>query len=673
MVETILAQGIHAGYPIVKSAPLEQDVRKPDPITSEALVKQQSVQTTTEEVFHDAQPTLLRPSSYSPMSGTKHTSIVTRSSGSVLAADIFSKKSTYEQKAYRGEPKPYLDSVSGFEHLLAGFGGIETTEAKVHMNNNATDMSWASFLLRVANRGYHVRGTCDDSCACSCHSLHSYGPWLLSGPERFIGAIKVSFTGFWLREVKHSDPYCSTLHPPKNLTIHYRLPTWLLSGGISIFYSQTGSRGPEMTLRTVRCFTLEGKDTEAYTKSIFPLVYRGDLERVKIGLANRQFSIYDEQDTRNALFSAIQNLDIPMVKILIQAGADLYQKDDWGVDPVSVAFRLTLTGNEKAAQLGKLISFTEHLDDEEYSDLHKVVTGVLPIELDQALCNPRMLSEVNSMTNAGFTPIYMASLTQDPSLARLLAAAGADPNLCAKSGLTPLMMACRYGNLEMTRALLECGADVHLPGAVDGSSPMIYACSHPLANKALLELLARYGADANAGCRRNIRPLMYTALYGVVGCLRYLIEEADADLDATNFAGDTALSYAIMGGQHLAADILLDHGASYQTVAGNGQNVLHKLAGFGKLDTIKVFAKHRMVGLDPELKDSDEKTPRRLLQEREDVTEELRDAFGSLLASINLARDEYDSDASGDTEGDFHDAEEGQDIGRQLLASERTD
>lgn len=84
-------------------------------------------------------------------------------------------------------------------------------------------------------------------------------------------------------------------------------------------------------------------------------------------------------------------------------------------------------------------------------------------------------AEVDSLDAAGWTPLMwsidMAQAWGEPlEVARLLLAAGADPNSAASSGETVLMRACERNNLDVLEALLAAGADPNRGG--DGSTPL---------------------------------------------------------------------------------------------------------------------------------------------------------------------------------------------------------
>ena len=140
----------------------------------------------------------------------------------------------------------------------------------------------------------------------------------------------------------------------------------------------------------------------------------------------------------------------------------------------------------------------------------------------------------------GTTPLYAAALRPNPTLVRLLLAAGADPNaessgesegtpLCAAAcwghsavvgellahgadpdqredggtGCSPLLWACRNGHEETVRLLLEAGADPNQ--AVDATTPLLAAAER--GSLAIVRLLLGFGADPTVADSQGRTPL----------------------------------------------------------------------------------------------------------------------------------------------------------------------
>jgi uncharacterized protein len=65
---------------------------------------------------------------------------------------------------------------------------------------------------------------------------------------------------------------------------------------------------------------------------------------------------------------------------------------------------------------------------------------------------------IDTMASDGDTPLHVFAWRKDQAVARLLIAAGADPNAIGGMGETPLHVAIRQGMPELAEALLAAGA-----------------------------------------------------------------------------------------------------------------------------------------------------------------------------------------------------------------------
>ena len=68
------------------------------------------------------------------------------------------------------------------------------------------------------------------------------------------------------------------------------------------------------------------------------------------------------------------------------------------------------------------------------------------------------------------TPLLVAAMNQQSEAARMLLAAGADPNVRDDEGETPLGLSRKYGNHEMVGLLTLCGAGAATDDGLDRDS-----------------------------------------------------------------------------------------------------------------------------------------------------------------------------------------------------------
>jgi ankyrin repeat protein len=189
----------------------------------------------------------------------------------------------------------------------------------------------------------------------------------------------------------------------------------------------------------------------------------------------------------------------------------------------------------------------------------------------------------------GGTPLMVA---KSEAVARLLLAAGADPNapmLLNDRGLpggrTALMGAAWTGSTGMVEALLAHGAD---PGRRDAAGWTALRMAAFQRHEAVVRRLLAAGAEVG---------LVEAALLGDQCRLRELLA-AGADLHRDWM--DEALWWAAGGGQAEAVRLLLDHGAAVDATGGRGATALQHAARDGRLAVMRLLLAR---GADPNAPD----------------------------------------------------------------------
>jgi ankyrin repeat protein len=96
------------------------------------------------------------------------------------------------------------------------------------------------------------------------------------------------------------------------------------------------------------------------------------------------------------------------------------------------------------------------------------------------------------------TPLLMACFREQREAARILLAAGADPNVVGSEGDTPLGVCVERGDVEMATLLLACDAKTTIDrhSGLSGATPLGHAVSR--LDVPMVELLLDHGADPDA-------------------------------------------------------------------------------------------------------------------------------------------------------------------------------
>jgi ankyrin repeat protein len=144
------------------------------------------------------------------------------------------------------------------------------------------------------------------------------------------------------------------------------------------------------------------------------------------------------------------------------------------------------------------------------------------------------------------------------SVARMLAMRSIDVE--AKEGVygwTCLMTAAINDHSAICRLLIDKGAQLEAK-ADNGFTPLRWAAS--AGHVEIVRLLCDRGADVEARDIWGMRPLHWAAIHGHITVVNELIEERNAEINARDEDGHTALRFARMYNKPNVAAYLVSHG-----------------------------------------------------------------------------------------------------------------
>lgn len=269
-------------------------------------------------------------------------------------------------------------------------------------------------------------------------------------------------------------------------------------------------------------------------------------------------------DGQSVLIRAVFGRSLPLVRLLIEQGADPGETDARGWGPLQCA---QFGGAKRiATYLAKVIAAST---DRNAISIHEAVRA-------RALARLKALAEAGAtldaqeavtvpMLRSGLTPLHIAAEGVWLAGTEFLLTQGVPADVRSHNQLTPLMtLNCGKEAAAVARALIAAGADVNAQ-AGSGICPL-YACDDVAAVK---ELLAA-GADPNfRNPDTGATVFLYACLYAAPAILEAMID-AGADLAAVDAAGKgvefyarsnhraRALVNARLGAARTPADVLRD-------------------------------------------------------------------------------------------------------------------
>ena len=250
-----------------------------------------------------------------------------------------------------------------------------------------------------------------------------------------------------------------------------------------------------------------------------------------------------------ALAFAAQQGNVDSARILLEAGANVNERSPDNGSPLVVA---AASGNEALA-----LFLLENSADPNVAD----GSGVTALHYSalRGLADLRFFQTDES---------YRLPSPNMPALARALLAAGANPNARIKKELlvyaaqtpgsasmvaaTPFFLAAISGDAALMRLLAAGGADPHLPARGDYTPLIAAAGGSRVANR-------RDQSDRAEGQRKALE------------AVKLLVLELGADVQAANSSGQTAMHAAAFVGADDIVEFLADEGAEVDVKDKRGQ------------------------------------------------------------------------------------------------------
>lgn len=317
------------------------------------------------------------------------------------------------------------------------------------------------------------------------------------------------------------------------------------------------------------------------------------------------------RDGRNPIISAVLNGNCDLVRVLLDAGANISDTHA-GMTPLLFAVReghaeivrelLKAGANITAMVRGfsALMIAIKEGDEEVVRNLCEAkanlgpimrgpMKGTTPLWMAAAhghVGAVRELLKAGADTTErydGCTPLLVAASGGHTDIVRCLCEAKANTDAMTLLGRTPLMVAALDGHAGVTLELLKAGADVEVTGK-DGETALHLAAFE--GSFEVVRSLVTYGADVNKGPLHG-KPLMMASQEGHLGLVRYFIR-AGADVSAGD-EGRTPLLVASREGHANVMRELIRFGAKPLEGDSLSWTMLHFAACSVQLDAAKAL------------------------------------------------------------------------------------
>ncbi|XP_063912691.1 ankyrin-3-like [Zophobas morio] len=171
----------------------------------------------------------------------------------------------------------------------------------------------------------------------------------------------------------------------------------------------------------------------------------------------------------------------------------------------------------------------------------------------------------------------------------LLVENGIDVNAKNKNGTTPLQLACKHTVYEKVEMLLTCGALTNLMDE-ENNNALHYASNSEYENQHIINLLIQKGVDVNAQNKYGTTALQLACKNGVYGNTEILLEY-DASIKITDENNQSALHYALESeaDNQCVIKLLIEKGIDINTRSENGTTALQLACKKGVYDLVDML------------------------------------------------------------------------------------
>jgi ankyrin repeat protein len=325
--------------------------------------------------------------------------------------------------------------------------------------------------------------------------------------------------------------------------------------------------------------------------TIFDAVLKRDLPRVRSLLQADPSLVNSKTEGGTPLHAAAIVGDSELVRLLLDAGAEVNARTNWGATPLTLA--LSGAFGEMIGEREQVAELLFHHGGYEAVEGHHLYLDILKASVEGNVEKVKNLLQedptlvLRAKDACGWTPLHMAAMDGHRELAELLLANGADPNAKDNWGLTPSENALREGHQSIAQMIRNSPKRDVPPQSVLGQpgTVRIFDAVRSGNVSRVRQLLAEDPYFIRARDKAGNTALHWAAYLGLMEIAELQLSRA-AEVDAKDMQGTTPLSLAAQQRRKEVAQLLLNHGANINAGDNADLTPLHAVAEMGGDDMV---------------------------------------------------------------------------------------
>lgn len=296
-------------------------------------------------------------------------------------------------------------------------------------------------------------------------------------------------------------------------------------------------------------------------RKYIPVQMQQDLENTHVAMIQYLLgkdAALEEKDQygRTALLVAVYERRVPLVRLLVQYGANMEARDRYyGRTALILAAWMGITPLVQTL-LGQTNIDIEARDDFGQTALLRAAAGGHLSAVEYLVGKDAKLELDHSFSQGERTALGVASAYGQSDVVRFLIKTGASLESISGNGSTPLISSAAKGHSGVVALLLENGANINAFNS-NGETALLAAV---ISQSREIKHLSITGNEKLEGGLEKARRAASAVARAAKHVILLLIQQG-ADLEIQDNSGQTALFHSAAGGHILTTRFLLDHGA----------------------------------------------------------------------------------------------------------------